>query len=215
MKLALQQPYFIPYAGFFRLLAAADLFLIYDNIQFSDSGWVHRNRLTRHDGATDWLTIPLAKKRPLHTDIRDVRFAEDAGELWRKQRRRFRVFDEAHDLIDLVANIDAHKTPSAYIAATMAACSAPHWARVEPCPDIGRDLKGQDRVLAICEHFGADTYINAPGGATLYDQEAFRARGVDLRVLTPYDNKTSMLERLVYEGREAVHSDIEARVAFQ
>lgn len=215
MKLALQQPYFIPYAGFFRLFAAADLFLIYDNIQFSDSGWTHRNRLTRADGESDWLTIPVAKKRPLHTDIRDLRFADQAGDLWRKQMRRFPVFETETELTRAIAGIDAFATPADYIAATMAACRSDRWCRVQHCPDIGRELKGQERVLAICEHFGATEYINAPGGAALYDPAAFRARGIELRILTPYENKASILERLVYEGREAVHADIEAHVAFQ
>jgi hypothetical protein len=39
------QPYFVPYAGYFRLFAASDLFVIYDCVQFPRRGWVHRNRL--------------------------------------------------------------------------------------------------------------------------------------------------------------------------
>ena len=43
--MAIMQPYFIPYAGYFRLFAASDLFVIYDCVQFPRRGWVHRNKL--------------------------------------------------------------------------------------------------------------------------------------------------------------------------
>jgi hypothetical protein len=48
---AIMQPYFIPYAGYFRLFAATDLFVIYDCVQFARRGWVHRNRLPDGAGA--------------------------------------------------------------------------------------------------------------------------------------------------------------------
>ena len=56
---AVMQPYFIPYAGYFRLFAASDLFVIYDCVQFPRRGWVHRNRLLDRSGKLRWLTLPL------------------------------------------------------------------------------------------------------------------------------------------------------------
>ena len=44
------QPYFVPYAGYFRLFAASDLFVIYDCVQFPRRGWVHRNKMFAADG---------------------------------------------------------------------------------------------------------------------------------------------------------------------
>ena len=46
-------------------------------------------------------------------------------------------------------------------------------------------LQGQERVLALCESVGADTYINPPGGVDLYSRAAFDARGIELRFLKP------------------------------
>ena len=56
---AIMQPYFYPYAGYFRLFARADLFVVYDCVQFPRRGWVHRNRLTGADGQLQWLTLLL------------------------------------------------------------------------------------------------------------------------------------------------------------
>ena len=56
---AIMQPYFAPYAGYFRLLATTDLFVVYDCVQFPRRGWVHRNQLPDAAGKLDWLTLPL------------------------------------------------------------------------------------------------------------------------------------------------------------
>ena len=45
MRLAAMQPYFFPYLGYFQLIAAADRFLLYDNLNYMRQGWVHRNRI--------------------------------------------------------------------------------------------------------------------------------------------------------------------------
>jgi WbqC-like protein family len=51
LTVAIMQPYFLPYAGYSRLFAATDLFVVYDCVQFPRRGWVHRNRLVNTAGA--------------------------------------------------------------------------------------------------------------------------------------------------------------------
>jgi len=72
------QPYFVPYAGYFRLFSASDLFVIYDCVQFPRRGWVHRNRLVDRTGAERWLTLPI-EKAPQDVLIRELRFPPDAA----------------------------------------------------------------------------------------------------------------------------------------
>ena len=45
MKIAIMQPYFYPYIGYFQLINAVDEFVIYDNIQYTKKGWINRNRI--------------------------------------------------------------------------------------------------------------------------------------------------------------------------
>ena len=82
------QPYFIPYAGYFRLFAASDLFVIYDCVQFTRQGWIHRNRLVDLSGRERWLTLPLAKA-PQSVLIRDLRFAPNAEAVLADRLRPF------------------------------------------------------------------------------------------------------------------------------
>src|SRR5258706_15733139 len=83
---AIMQPYFIPYAGYFRLFAATDLFVVYDCVQFPRRGWVHRNRLVDASGKERWLTLPI-EKAPRDTLIKDLRFSVDAREILARRLR--------------------------------------------------------------------------------------------------------------------------------
>src|SRR6476619_972718 len=85
--MAIMQPYFIPYAGYFRLFAASDLFVIYDCVQFPRRGWVHRNKMFGADGRECWLTLPLAKMAR-DVRIRDLSFSADAGAILQERMRR-------------------------------------------------------------------------------------------------------------------------------
>src|ERR1043165_6485184 len=82
------QPYFIPYAGYFRLFAASDLFVIYDCVQFPRRGWVHRNRLVDSFGNSRWLTLPL-QRAPQGVLIRNLKFPANARETFAARLRPF------------------------------------------------------------------------------------------------------------------------------
>ena len=60
MKLAIMQPYFMPYLGYFQLMNAVDKFVIYDDIQFTKKGWINRNRICLN-GKSNIFSIPLKK----------------------------------------------------------------------------------------------------------------------------------------------------------
>ena len=82
------QPYFAPYAGYFRLAAACDVFVIYDCVQFPRRGWVHRNKLPDISGQLKWFTLPL-EKAPQETAINAMRFAWDTQARIASCARRF------------------------------------------------------------------------------------------------------------------------------
>ena len=61
MRVTIMQPYFFPYAGYYRLFKESDIFVIYDCVQFPRRGWVHRNKLKNFSNDLDWLTLPIIK----------------------------------------------------------------------------------------------------------------------------------------------------------
>ncbi|WP_260115138.1 WbqC family protein [Massilia sp. MB5] len=58
MRVALMQPYFLPYIGYFQLIGAVDLFVIYDNIKYTKKGWINRNRMLLN-GSDTMFSLPL------------------------------------------------------------------------------------------------------------------------------------------------------------
>ena len=58
MKIAIMQPYFLPYIGYYQLINAVDTFIVYDNIKYTKKGWINRNRFL-FNGRDETFTIPL------------------------------------------------------------------------------------------------------------------------------------------------------------
>ena len=209
------QPYFMPYAGYFRLMAATDLFVFYDCVQFPRRGWVHRNKLTHKSGTSEWLTLPLAKGERDSTRIMDLEWAEGAQGEWERRMSEFPALTGDSSL--LAATRALSGSPCDYIINGLRmACEALNIkcgfaaSSSLALPDT---LKAQDRILAIAEHYKATSYVNAPNGRELYDETAFRQRGIALSFLADYRGKfASILERLLTEPADAVAQEIRSNL---
>lgn len=211
---AVMQPYFLPYTGYFRLLSASDLFVIYDCVQFPRRGWVHRNRLLDRTGAERWLTLPL-EKAPQEVLIRDLRFPAGAAEILAERLRPFplEARDEAAAAPVKAALCDLGQTPAIYIERLLESvagyCGLP-WNVVRSSTlGLPNHLHGQDRILEIARRLGAQRYVNSPGGRELYDGAAFANAGIELRFLSDYTGPyLSILDRILHEDRAALVSEM-------
>ena len=192
MKIAIMQPYFLPYIGYFQLIECVDLFVIYDNIKYTKKGWINRNRFLRN-GTDHVFTVPLRRDSD-SLDIKDRAVAEDfdrrklVNQL-REPYRRAPHFEEAFPVIEKsvlspmqslfdyvqgsVGEVCRHLGIGTGIVASSSIATDP-------------GLTGKDRVLAICKATGADGYVNPIGGQTLYSRDEFQTRGVALEFLSSH-----------------------------
>jgi hypothetical protein len=214
LRVAIMQPYFVPYAGYFRLFAATDLFVLYDCVQFPRRGWLHRNLLRDTRGVAQWLTLPL-RKASREALIRDLRFRDTAAADLENQFRHFPALGLATALPLMKQLRDLSGTPLDHIERllrfTTEQLGLP-W-RVLRSSSLGVDpaLRGQDRILAIAGRLGATYYVNAPGGRALYNAAGFDAAGIALRFLEPYKGPyASIAERLATEQPAAIAAEITA-----
>jgi len=205
------QPYFMPYAGYFRLLAATDLFVVYDCVQFPRRGWVHRNKLPDAQGRPQWLTLPLAAS-DVDTTIQHLQFRGEARDDFERQMRRFPSLASAPaQLRELL--LDFRGTPVDYLERTMA-----HACRMMGLPfntvrsstlALPDTLRGQDRILTIAKAFGANRYLNASGGTALYDAADFASQGIELQFLPEWQGDfSSVLDRLLREPPGRIADDV-------
>jgi hypothetical protein len=213
------QPYFIPYAGYFRLFAASDLFVIYDCVQFPRRGWVHRNTMPAADGRECWLTLPLAKM-PRDVRIRDLSFSADAEAILQERMRRIPLLaaprEPAPELLESLKRVVG--APVDYLERLLREIVSSlglRWHTIRSSSlDVPDSFHGQDRILEIARRLGATRYINAPGGRALYEPERFAAAGIELRFLDHYPGpSSSILQRLLQEDRQSLFDDILAASA--
>jgi hypothetical protein len=214
--ISIMQPYFIPYAGYFRLLVGADVFVIYDCVQFQRRGWTHRNVLRTANGTTEWLTLPL-EKAPQDVLIRDLRFRSGARKDIEAQIPRFPALSASSprtaSLVDAIR--DPSGRPVDYIIdllrLTTEIMGLP-W-RVVRSSELGlpSDLRGQDRILAIVKACAGSRYINPPGGRKLYHHADFAEAGIELYFLKDHmGSYDSIVQRLSAEDPIAVAKEIRA-----
>lgn len=179
----------MPYIGYFQLIAAVDVFVVYDNIKYTKKGWINRNRILIN-GKDLIFSLPL-KNESDNMDIinRELSSAFDRHKLLRQFKGAYikaPYFTETFQLLDRIVNC-GHTNLFQYI----------HYSLTEICSYLGIDteirissdidtdhtLKGQERVLNLCQTLGANTYINSIGGVDLYDKDVFSSFGTTLRFI--------------------------------
>ena len=187
MKLAIMQPYFFPYIGYWQLLHAVDRFVIYDDVNYIKGGWVNRNRILIN-GNPVFITAPLHQpspfKRICDTDLHSSPVWRD--KLVRMVETTYRRAAYFADVFPIVERLIRHETNnlSSYLVhqlQTLAAAMGIDTDFVVTSRSYGNgQLSGQIRLLDICSREGACAYINLQGGQSLYDGETFRKAGIDL-----------------------------------
>lgn len=228
-KVAIMQPYFLPYIGYFQLIASVDVFVAYDNIKYTKKGWINRNRMLQ-GGKDAVFSLPLRGGSD-SLDIRERELAADFDR--RKLLNQFRGaygkaphFEGTFAMLEKIVGHD-DRNLFGYLRHSIATvCDHLGLAtEIKASSTVGvdhRSLKGQDKVLAICEAMGAGTYVNAIGGTDLYARDAFRGRGIELKFIQPRPLEypqfggvfvpwLSIVDVLMFNPVEAVRGHVETR----
>lgn len=184
MKVAIMQPYFFPYIGYFQLIKAVDSFVIYDDVNYINKGWINRNRiLVKDQPHTITLSLSKASQNKLIHEIYISDYPQKILKTIRQNYCKSPQFSSVYPLIEDIFSQDEKILSRFLIYSLRLICDYLN-IRVQwhISSDLKKDkaLRGQEKVLAICEELKANHYINAPGGRPLYDQSVFLARGIAL-----------------------------------
>lgn len=219
MTVSIMQPYLLPYAGYYRLLKA-QVFVIYDCVQFIRRGRIHRNELLNRNGQYDWFTLPI-EKPGFHDRIDYVRFVTEWESELRSRAQAFPSFATAIERFPSlnclfeVRDLDLIDYLERQLIATRDLLGLPARIIRSSSLNIPESLKGQDRILEICRQLNATDYVNVPGGVTLYQPEVFRGAGIELHILTDYKlGYESMLDLLATKAPEDIRTAIDTTYTF-
>lgn len=186
MKIAISQPGYLPWAGFFDLIDQVDYFLLLDDAQFVRQSWDQRNRIKTPTGL-QWLTVPIVFRgrfgQPLlEVEIRDPEFSEKhlrAVEVNYGKARYFeRYFGNLKKLLEKhgpgARLIDLNIELIQWLARELAVTTP-----MGRTSELGVEGKRSARLVSICQKLGAEDYLS-PRSATylLEDLHVFADNGM-------------------------------------
>lgn len=184
-RVVVLQPSYLPWLGYFDQLALADVFVFYDDVQYDKNGWRNRNRIrTDGDEGWSWLTIPVQRAAHL---ARICETHADARVPWRKKHRR--SIEAAYGRAPHRALLDtalgpffaADETNLAEIAIGSVRALAEAFGITTPTYRSSQLAVGGDRnarLLAICKHFEAASYLSGVAAQEYLDVALFTAAGI-------------------------------------
>lgn len=181
------QPYLFPYIGYFQLINAVDIFVMYDDANYIKQGWINRNRIILN-GKEYLFTFPL-ENASCNKAINQICFFDGDN----RKKKAFKMIQQAYsrapefkNVIVLLTDIILNKEQNIgkYIECSL--------RRIIEYLDIetkltksselnkNKDLRGKYKLWDICKIFKAGTLINPIGGEALYNKAEFKEQDINL-----------------------------------
>lgn len=194
MRVGIMQPYFLPYIGYWQLLAAVDKYVIYDDVNFINRGWINRNRILL-DGQPHFINIPMlgASQNKLISEIgvnHEDKLIDKNLRMVEYTYKKAPYFTKVYPLVEKIFTskstvLSQYITESFSIIAEYLSIDTEFILSSKLNKDCS--LKGQNKVMSICRILGATEYYNAIGGQGLYSYEDFKKENIKLYFLKPDD----------------------------
>lgn len=194
MKTGIMQPYFFPYIGYWQLLNHVDTYVVFDDVNYINRGWINRNRILIN-GKPAYLTVSLegASQNKLINGINVIKDRQLYDGYLNKIRLAYShapYFEKIYELLEktfeyeesnlALFNINSIRMVCDYLGINTTIVISSELEK-------NNDLKGQEKILDICRILGGNEYINAIGGIELYNRELFFSKGITLGFLKTGD----------------------------
>ncbi len=183
-RVAIVQSNYIPWKGYFDLIAAVDEFVLYDDVQFTRRDWRNRNRIKTPQGVA-WLTVPVKVRGRYHQSIRETELADAlwGAEHWAiltHNYRRSPCFAEVASVFAPLFLEGRHATLSALNRALLQAVSRFLGISTRITDSQDYELAGDktDRLVSVCDQAGATVYVSGPSAKSYLVEERFQEKGV-------------------------------------
>jgi hypothetical protein len=188
-SIAIMQPTYLPWLGYFDLIDRADAFVLLDSVQFSYQSWQHRNRI-RTVGGMSWITIPVRREGRLGKRLDEIelgtgtRFPKSHIDAVRTAYRDAPHADLQRPVLDTIeaaanATLLADVTIPVIQTLLQSLGLKSTLVRSSELSVAGRRT---ELLIAICQHFGASCYLSPLGAASYLaeDRRLFEEAGIEV-----------------------------------
>lgn len=223
MKIAILQPTYLSWLGYFDLLDQVDQFVLLDNVQFEKRSWQQRNRIKTPLGL-HWLTVPVISRGKREQRIAEV---EIQGEFWRDHvrsiemnYRRAPFFENYYGAASEVMQAGASSSRLATLTGSLLRWLAEQMTIQTPIvksSDLAIEGKRTNLLADICGRLGATSYVSPLGSADylLNELPIMTDRGIEVtfqhyehpvysQLFPPFQPYASVLDLLFNEGTKAL-----------
>jgi hypothetical protein len=219
MKVAIVQSNFLPWRGYFDLIRQSDLFVVYDDVQYTKNDWRNRNRVKTPRGS-EWITVPV-RRGPLGQLIQDTRINYSTP--WARKMLR-RIHDSYRDAPYLepyfteLTELLAPETASiSELNVRLIGWACAHLSIDTPLR-MSRDLAARgtktERLIGMLTEVGADAYLSGPSARAYLEPERFAEAGIRLeykiyayseyeQLHPPFDSAVRVIDLLFMTGAGA------------
>lgn len=190
MKVAIMQPYFFPYLGYFQLINEVECFVFYEDVNWINRGWINRNSIIVNKQAS-LITVPCkdtSQNKKINTICHglDRTVTKKLLKTIEHSYKKAPFFEKVYPLLE-----DVLRTESNYIAdiSISSIKIVSNYLKIDVDFKKSSDLKiddkfsGGDRLIKICKSLKSKNYINPIGGKNLYDKSYFQASDISLNFL--------------------------------
>lgn len=185
-KVAILQSNYIPWKGYFDLIAAVDEFILFDDMQYTRRDWRNRNKIKTPQGL-QWLTVPVETKGKYDQTIRETQISDDdwAEGHWRNLSQNYRRaahFDEVAEWLEPLYARDQPKSLSELNRSMLTAINA--YLGIDTTMTNSWDydiIDGKtERLASLCAQAGGTEYISGPAAKDYIDEQVFNDAGIGL-----------------------------------
>jgi WbqC-like protein len=197
MRVAIMQPYFLPYQGYWQLFSNVDAFILFDLVEYKKRSWMSRNRILTPDPSKESAYINLPVVRHGSKLIKDARVLLEAswlrsieGSLSVYKRMRAESFEDTIALVRAMSSM-SDCSLSEFVryqcekVLSRLGIDTPIFIASELCMDLDSKLDPGDWALEIAKQYGATEYLNPPSGYRIFDPKQFESEGIALKFLKP------------------------------
>ncbi len=222
-KVVITQSNYIPWKGYFDAINQSDVFVIYDDMQFTKRDWRNRNTIKTANGIK-WLTIPVEVKGKYFQKINETKIADknwniDHWNVIKQSYLKSKNFKEYKDFFE-----DLYlKTTETYLTEVnfkfiTAICDL---LKIETKFHFSSEFElkeeRSERLLDICLQLNATNYLSGPAAKNYMNEKIFEEAGVEInyfdysnfptykQLYEPFDHNVSILDLLFCEGKNAIN----------